>query len=56
MAELDNSTQQIPTFGIAYACLTSFDIDSDVKQVIASRWLVQNKTFSSSFIRFKTSH
>ena len=56
MAELDNSTQQIPTFGIVYACLTSFDIDSDVKQVIASRWLVQNKNFSSSFIRFKTSH
>ena len=41
MAELENTSQQIPTFGIVYACLTSFDIDSDVKQVIASRWLVQ---------------
>lgn len=43
MAELENTSQQIPTFGIVYACLTSFDIDSDVKQVIASRCVSCNQ-------------
>lgn len=38
MADLDSNPQQFPTLGIIYAFLTSFDIDNDFKQIIASRW------------------
>ncbi|KAL9957257.1 hypothetical protein ACROYT_G038871 [Oculina patagonica] len=43
MAELDTNPQQFPTLGIVYAFLTSFDIDSDVKQIITSRCVVCNQ-------------
>ena len=41
MADLDSNPQQFPTLGIVYAFLTSFDIDNDLKRIIASRWWVQ---------------
>ena len=41
MADLDRNPQQFPTLGIVYAFLTSFDIDNDLKRIIASRWWVQ---------------
>jgi len=38
MAHLDSNPQQFPTLGIFYGFLTSFDIDNDLKRIIASRW------------------
>lgn len=38
MEGMGSNPQQFPTLGIVYAFLTSFDIDSDFKPIIASRW------------------
>lgn len=46
MEDPGSNPQQFPTLGIVYAFLTSFDIDSDFKPMIASRWWVQFSYFS----------
>ncbi|XP_067044393.1 meiosis-specific with OB domain-containing protein-like [Acropora muricata] len=43
MKDPDVSTQQLPTFGILYAFVTSFDIDRDNRPIIASRCSVCNQ-------------
>lgn len=38
MTEMDSNTQQVPTLGIVFAFVTSFDIDREDKPMVASRW------------------
>lgn len=53
MEDPGSNPQQFPTLGIVYAFLTSFDIDSDFKPIIASRWWVQFTYFSFFSVQIK---